>query len=121
MIFPCNPLMGIDVMRSAGCQRSKRFSAALIQQMTRFSGQLAAHLVVVTVDGEPAIGADRASKGLLFHLPEPAIGIDRRGNAQERRERRASHPRRLVATGARLVGPLVIVVRQERLGDFRHL
>jgi hypothetical protein len=60
------------------------------------TGQLAAHIVVLTVDGEPAIGSDHASKGLLIHRHEPPIRIDRRGNTHERRERWASHPRRLV-------------------------
>ena len=85
------------------------------------AGQAAAHIVVYVIDGELPIGTDRASKGLLIDLHEPAIRIDRLGNSRQRRERRAGYTRRLVATGARLVGSLAVVVREIRLGELRDL
>jgi len=79
--------------------------------------QASAHVVVLMVDGQIAPGADGPRKSSLVHLHKPAVRIDRLWNLGECRERRAGHPRRLVATGARLVGSLVIVVGQERLGE----
>jgi hypothetical protein len=35
MVWPCKPLIGIDLMRPCGCQISNCFSAALTQQVTR--------------------------------------------------------------------------------------
>ncbi len=84
-------------------------------------GQLAAHIVVFTVHGQLAIGSDHARKGVLIHRQQPAIWIDGLWDSRERREGRAGHPRRLVATGTRLVGPLIVVMDQERLGDLTDL
>src|SRR5207247_1206643 len=114
-----SPLMGIDLMSLPGCQMSKHFSAALAQHVTRFSCQASAHIVGLTIDHEIPSGPDRASKGLLLDLHEPAIRIDRLGNRRQRRKRWTGHPRRLVTTGARLLGPLVIGVGQKREGSLR--
>jgi hypothetical protein len=83
--------------------------------------QASAHIVDLTIDHEIPSGPDRARKGLLMDLHQPAIRIDRLGNSRQRRKRWTGHPRRLVPTGARLVGPLVIVVGQERLGQLRDI
>ena len=58
---------------------------------------------------------------MLVHLHEPAIRINRLWDAGQHRELLAGHPRRLVATGARLVGTLAVVMNQKRLGEFRDL
>jgi hypothetical protein len=67
------------------------------------------------VDGQIAPGARRPRKGSLMHLQEPMVRVDGLGNSRQRRLGRAGHPRRLIATGARLVGALVIVVNEKRL------
>jgi hypothetical protein len=36
IVWPCNPLIGTDLMSPPGCQISKRFSAAFTQQVTRW-------------------------------------------------------------------------------------
>ena len=61
------------------------------------TGQASAHIVIFVIDGELPIGPDRASKGLLIDLHEPAVRINRLWNAPECREGRAGHPWRLVA------------------------
>jgi hypothetical protein len=58
---------------------------------------------------------------LPIDLQEPAIRIDRLWNAQERREGRTGYTRRLVATGACLVGPLAVVVGEIRFSELRDL
>src|SRR5713101_9634753 len=66
-------------------------------------------------------GPDRASKGMLLHLHEPAIRINHLWDAGQRWELLTGHTRRLVATGARLVGTLAVVMREKRLGELRDL
>ncbi len=85
------------------------------------ASQASAHIVDLTIDHEIPSSPDRASKGLLIDLHEPAVRIDRLRNSRQRRKRWTGHPRRLVTTGARLVGPLVIGVGQECLGELRDL
>jgi hypothetical protein len=63
--------------------------------------QASAHIVDLTIDHEIPSGPDRASKGLLMDLHEPAGSHDRLGNSRQRRKRWTGHPRRLVPTGAR--------------------
>jgi hypothetical protein len=66
-------------------------------------------------------GSDRARKRSLVHLHEPAIRIDRLGNRRQQWKCWAGHPRGLVATGARLVGPFLVVMGQVRGSSFRNL
>jgi hypothetical protein len=108
-------------MNPPGCQMSKHFSAALTQHVTRLSRQASAHIVDLAIDHEIPSGPYRTSKGLHIDLHEPAESHDRLGNNRQRRKRWAGHPRRLVPTGARLVGPLIIVVGQEGEGSLRDL
>jgi hypothetical protein len=84
------------------------------------ASKASAHILVFTVDRQLPIRPDRASKGLLIDLHQPSIRIDCLGNSKQRRECRAGHTRWLVATGARLVGPLAVVVRKIRLGERRR-
>jgi hypothetical protein len=100
---------------------SKHFSAALTQHVTRLSGQTPAHIVVLAVDRQLPTGPDGASKSLLMDLGEPAVRVDCLGNAGQCREGWEGHTRRLVATRARLVRPLAVVVGQERLGEGDNL
>jgi hypothetical protein len=65
------------------------------------ASQASAYVVVLVVDGQIAPGADRPRKSSLVHLHEPVVWIDRLWNLGQRRERRAGHPWRLIATGAR--------------------
>ncbi len=85
------------------------------------ASQASAHIVLFSVDRQLPIGPDRARKGLPIELHEPAIRIDRLWNAQERREGRTGYTRRLVATGACLVGPLAVVVGKIRFSELRDL
>ena len=85
------------------------------------ASKASAHIIVFTVDRQLPIRPDRASKGLLIDLHQPSIRIDRLGNSRQPREGRAGHTRRLVATGARLVGPLTVVVRKVCLSELRDL
>jgi hypothetical protein len=85
---------------------------------------LACHLsadgVLLVIDAHGAVGLHRAGKGLLVHSLEPRVRIDRLWHSRQCRELGAGHTRRMVARGARLVGSLVIVMRQKgqgRLGD----
>ncbi len=73
------------------------------------------------VDRDPTAGLDCADKGLFVHPLQPAVRIDRLWHGGQERERRAGHTRRSVATGARLVGTLVVVMRQKDLGDLSDL
>ncbi len=113
-------MIGIDLMHPPGCQMSNCFWAAFTQHATRFSSKASAHIIVFTVDRQLPISPDRASKGLLIDLHQPSIRIDRLGNSRQRRECRAGHTRWMVATGARLVGPLAVVVSKIRLGERRR-
>src|SRR5512135_1423517 len=85
------------------------------------ASQASAHIVLFSVERQLPIGPDRARKGLPIDLQEPAIRIDRLWNAQERREGRTGYTRRLVATGACLVGPLAVVVGEIRFSELRDL
>jgi hypothetical protein len=100
---------------------SKHFAAAFTQHVTRFSSKASAHRRVFTVDGEITRGPYGSRTGSLSDLFEPAIRIDRLGNSRQHRECWAGYPWRLIATGARLVGPLVVGVRKIRLGELRDL
>src|SRR6266700_3859686 len=60
--------------------------------------QTSAHIVVLAVDAQVPIDADRARKRLLMDLPEPVVWINRLWNRGQGREGRASHSWRLVAT-----------------------
>ena len=83
--------------------------------------QASAHIIDLAINHEISSGPYRASKGLLIDLHEPAIRIDRLGNSRQRRKRWAGYPRRLVPTGARLVGSLAVVMNQKGLGELRDL
>ncbi|TMC90878.1 MAG: hypothetical protein E6J22_12410 [Chloroflexi bacterium] len=109
------------MIRPPGCQMSKHFSAAFTQQVTRFSSQASAHIGIFSVDRQPPIRPDRPRKGLLIDLHEPAGSHDRLWNALERRLGRTGHTRRLVATGACLVGPLAVGVGEIRESSLRDL
>jgi hypothetical protein len=85
------------------------------------ASQVSAHIVVMVSGSEFPVGPDGASKGSLIHLQEPPVRINGLGNRGQRRESWTSHLRRLVPTGACLVGPLAVVVGKERLGELRDL
>jgi hypothetical protein len=108
-------------MRLSGCQMSKHFCAALKEQVTRLSRQLSAHIIVLAVDAQVPIDADRAHNSLLMDVSEPAESHDRFWNLWQCREGRAGDSRRLVPTGACLVGPLIIVVREVRFSERDNL
>jgi hypothetical protein len=121
MLWPYKPLIGINLMSFPSCQISKYFSAAFTQQVTRLSSKSSAHVVVLAVDGEIALGPYGSRKGSLIDLYEPVVRIDGLGNSRQGRKGWASHTRRLVATGARLIGALLVVMSQKRLGELRNL
>jgi hypothetical protein len=120
MVFPYKPLIGIDLMSFPGCQISKCFSAAFTQQVTRLSSEGSAHIIVLAVDGEIALGPYSPRKGSLMDLHEPAIGIDGLGNSRQGRKCWEGHTRRLVAAGARLIGTLLVVMSEKRLGELSN-
>ncbi len=86
---------------------------------------LACHLsvdvVLLVIDAHATVGLHRAGKGLLVHSLEPRVRIDRLWHSRQYRELGAGHTRRMVAAGARLVGTLVIVMRQKGRGDLGDL
>src|SRR5215467_7586496 len=88
---------------------------------TSLAGELAAHIVVLMVDGQVTADADRARKGSFVHRKEPAIRIDHLGNRRQPRKLWAGHPRWLIATGTCLVEPFVIVMGEVGLGDLNDL
>src|SRR5713226_8472081 len=108
-------------MSTPACQKSNCLAAAFTMQVTRLSCQGSAHVVVLAVDGDITASPDSASKGLLINLQEPAVRINRLWNRRQAWERRAGHPRRLVATRACLVGSLLVVMSQKSLGDLLYL
>jgi hypothetical protein len=73
------------------------------------------------VDRDPTTGLDRAGKGLFVHPLQPAVRINGLWHGGQERERMAGHTRWSVATGARLVRTLVVVMRQKDLGDLVDL
>lgn len=83
--------------------------------------QALTHIVVLMVDGHMTTRSDHASKRPLAHQHEPAIRIDGLGNRRKRWKRWAGYLRWLVARGARLVGPLGVVMGQIRLGEVTDL
>ena len=69
-----------------------------------------AHVVVLAVAGEIALGPYGPRKGSLLDLHEPAGSHDGLGNSRQGRKCWEGHTRRLVAAGARLIGtPLVVM------------
>ncbi len=86
IVFPYKPLIGIDLMSLPGCQISKCFSAAFTQQVTRLSSEGSAHVVVLAVDGEIALGPYGPRKGSLLDLHEPAGSHDGLGNSRQGRK-----------------------------------
>ncbi len=89
---------------------SKHFSAALPQHVTRFSGQASTYLGVFAVDREIALGPYGSRKGSLIDLYEPEVRIDTLGNCRQGRKCWEGHTRRLIATGARLIGTFLVGV-----------
>src|SRR5215469_16578170 len=83
------------------------------------ASKVSAHRIVFTVDCEITLGPYGSRKGSLIDLFEPSIRIDRPGNSRQHRECWAGYTWRLIATGARLVGPLVVVVRKICFGELR--
>jgi hypothetical protein len=103
-------------MSFPGCQISKCFSAAFTQQVTRLSSEGSAHVVVLAVDGEIAPSPYGPRKGPLIDLHEPAIRIDGLRNSRQGRKCWVGHTRRLVAAGTCLIGTLLVVMSEKRLG-----
>jgi hypothetical protein len=113
--------LGTDLMCLSGCPMSKHFSAALTRARNALARQTSAHIVVLAVDAQVPIDADRARKRLLMDLPEPVVRINRLWNRGQGREGRASHSWRLVATRASLMRSLLVGMDQKLLGHLLHL
>jgi hypothetical protein len=80
-----------------------------------------AHVVVLMIDRQVPTGAYHASKGMLMHRPEPAIRINHLRYSRQRRELLTGHTRWLVATRARLIGSLAVVMREKCLSELTDL
>jgi hypothetical protein len=68
----------------------------------------------------PPLWIVRAKAGSLTRSRKP-VRIDRRWDSGQAREGGAGHPRRSVATRARLIGALAVVMRQEGFGRLPDL
>ena len=71
---------------------------------------LSADVVLPVIDAYASIGLHGAGKGLLVHPSQPAVRINHLGHGWECWKLGTSHTRWPVATGARLIGTLVIVM-----------
>ena len=82
---------------------------------------LSSDVVLPVIDAYASIGLHGAGKGLLVHPSQPAVRIHHLGHGWQGWKLGTSHTRWPVATGARLVGTLAVVMNQKRLGEFRDL
>ncbi len=64
---------------------------------------------------------DLSGKGLPLEPFQPPIGIHVLRNTRKLRIIRTRHARGLIATGAGLIGALLVVVKHKALGDLSHL
>src|SRR5947209_6540286 len=108
----CGGLLGTVRLSSYRRRRGQRQASP--RAGNSLTSQASAHIVIFSIDRQRPIGPDPARKGLPIDLHKPSIRIDRLGNLGQRREGRVGYPRRLIATGACLVGPLVVVVAEIR-------
>jgi hypothetical protein len=99
MVWPCKPLIGIDLMRPGFLPDLELLLGGVDPAGDPLSGQSSAHVVVLAIDRHIATSPDGSRKGLLVHLHEPAVGIDGLWHSRQGRELLAGHTRRLVATG----------------------
>jgi hypothetical protein len=82
---------------------------------------LSTDVVLPVIDTHASIGLHGAGKDLVMHTLQPAVRINQCWHSRQRRELLTGHTRRLVATGARLVGALVVVMGQKGLGGLLNL
>lgn len=83
--------------------------------------QLSADVILPVIDAHASIGLHAAGKGPLMHPPQPAVRIDALRKAGQRGKLWAGHTWWLVATGARLVGTLVVGMSEKGLGGLADL
>jgi hypothetical protein len=85
------------------------------------ASQASTYIVVFAVDCEIALGPYGSRKGSLIDLYEPEVRIDALGNSRQGRKGWGGHTRRLIATGARLIGTLLVVVGKKGLCHLTRL
>jgi hypothetical protein len=81
------------------------------------TSQGSAHIGVLAVDGELAPGPDGPRKGSLLNPHEPAVRLNGLRNSRQSRKCWVSYTRWLIAAGARLIGTLLVVMGEKRLGE----